>query len=305
MSKKLDLTVAMLNEPKDLKSFMELEPMRDRWIKHYQATQRNPNDAPMRWEQEKAIFLQNASANPSMYDGVSRLSLFNSFLYLCTSGLSQSEGMCGIIVYGKVATFQIFAKGRLQQLSQVPGIKHIHEPMVVWKSEMDAGMFEMQLDPATQKMVITKHYPLFDRPENDVCALVYMVIEMENGNPQLYYMDRRKVISIRDRFSDGYKSYQKHLRDNPSGFWSNGKEIKKSLWTTDEDRMFQKTLIKHVYNTMPNKLGHLKELDDKVRAQNDAAHVSDIDDEVHGDGQGFTDYEDMSNKGTEQQEETF
>lgn len=255
MSNQLALTQSALAAPKDLKGVFEIEPFKNNFVQNYIKTTGQAN-GDMVFEREKILFMKTIRENPKL-EACSRFSIYSAFIELAVSGLTLNEGLAYIIPYKEVAQFQIGWKGRLEQMSKFPEMKLIAEPQLVYESD------EFDYEIKNGVPVIIKHKPFKgERIAGDKILYVYLTCDTVYGY-KTWMMSRAEVISIRDRYSEGYKYYMKH-----GGKWPNGNPMDPPFWITDEGQAFKKTLIKRVYSGLP-KTARLKALDTKIASNFD------------------------------------
>lgn len=271
MSNKLMLTRQALEAPKSLSEVFELEPFRDAFALNYLKTTGRDNGG-MIFEREKILFLKALQDNKKLND-CERFSVYSSFVELAVSGLTLQDGQAFIIPYGKKAQFQVGWKGRLEQIQQIPAVKWVNTPILVWQSEVESDRFDYEyIQGAT---TVVKHKPILTRPADDVIAFVYCTIETSEG-VKTHLMDRESVLSIRDRYSQPYKSYIAACIETNTEI---GKPVSKKgqfgpytidppFWVTDEGQAFKKTLVKRMYSELP-KTARMKALDAKIAANFD------------------------------------
>lgn len=244
MSNKLQITKKALTEAKSLGDMFEIEAFQNNWISNYEKTT-GKNDGAILWERNRIEFMSQLQDNSKLME-CDRMSIYMSFTQLGASGLTLSEGMSGIIPYGKKAQFQIFANGRREQLSWLPHINYVNEPVVV--REGDEFKYE-----AGENARIIKHVPELNS-KCDIVA-VYMVLDTTSGK-KTYIMDRDEVLNIRDKYSQTYKSYVKKQAD---GSWKDWMDA--PIWVSSEAEAFKKTIVKRVWKVQPNKSSRLKQME--------------------------------------------
>lgn len=254
MSNQLALTQSALAAPKTLREVFEIDPFRNNFVQNYIKTTGKSN-GELIFEREKILFMKALQASKGL-EGCDRFSIYSAFIELAVSGLTLNEGLAYIIPYKDKAQFQIGWKGRLEQMSQMPEMKLIAEPQLVYTSD------EFDYEIRNGVPVIIKHKPAKERPSNDQILFVYMTCDTQYGY-KTWIMSRSEVLSIRDRYSAGYKQYMK-----AGGKWQDGKPMDPPFWISDEGQAFKKTLIKRVYNGLP-KTARLKALDTKISSNFD------------------------------------
>jgi recombinational DNA repair protein RecT len=273
MSNKLALTRQALESPAQLSEVFELEAFRNNFILNYLKTTGKDN-GEMVFEREKILFMKAVTDNPQLQK-CDRFSIYSSMVELGASGMTLNEGIAGIIPYGGKAQFQIFWKGRLEQMSQMPEINFVNPPQVVYQLDE----FEYELGEVVR---IIKHKPSKDPDrEKSLITHVYVILDTIYGKKH-YLMTRGEVLKIRDNYSQGYKSYLAECKKQ--GVEPGNRVIKKMkgkdgrgdwelpldppFWVTSEDEAFKKTLIKRVYKSLP-KTPRLKALDAKLAGHYD------------------------------------
>lgn len=271
MSSKTALTRAAITSVQSAKEILEIEAVKDNWINTYQKVS-GKNDGILRYEAEKILFMQNYQANQKAFDKCDKFSIYASFVELSISGLTLRDGISYIIPYGDKATFLPGWKGRLEQISEMQNVVHVHQPQVVY----DCDQFELSKGMST---IINKHIPAIPRTEGAKITGVYMVIQFVHG-PVVYWMDAADVLNIRNNYSQSFKQYQKDIadpnvvdgkikkkyKDQNTGEWKEyDKVIEKPMWVSDEAQAFKKTLVKRVYNDLP-KLPKHKLLDERLNS---------------------------------------
>jgi phage RecT family recombinase len=266
MSNKLQLTKSALEAPATLAEVFELEPFRDAFAVNYLKTTGRDNGA-MIFERERILFMKALQENAKL-GNCERFTVYSSFVELAVSGLSLQDGQAFIIPYGKKAQFQVGWKGRLEQIQQIPAVKWVNVPVIVWQSEVEEDRFSYEyIDGAIS---VIKHTPKLKREEDDVIAFVYCTLETIAG-VKTHLMDRETVLSIRDRYSQPYRQYiakckEKNVKigdpikmSGQNGDWY----IEPPFWVTDEAQAFKKTLVKRMYSELP-KTARMKALDSKI-----------------------------------------
>lgn len=253
MSDKLALTVKTLTEPKTVKEMFDLPAVRSNWVQNYEKTT-GKKDSELRFEAEKILFLQSIAANKKLED-CDRFSIYGSFVELAVSGLSLRDGQTYIIPYGKKAVFQIGWKGRLEQIVQIPTVRHINEPIVV----LEGDDFEYELGENPR---VIKHVRKGDPTQKRKPLAVYCYVDYTHGK-KLYLMEAHEVLSIRDNYSTSWKQHIAALKTDlnkgkkigdkltfsgPNGKWESD-EL--PMWVSDEIQAFKKTLVKRIYNAVP------------------------------------------------------
>jgi recombinational DNA repair protein RecT len=273
MSNALALTTAILNAPQKLHEVFEIEAFKHNCVANYEKTTGKKNGALI-FERERILFFKTIQDNPKL-EKCSRLSIYSAFVELFASGRTLNEGDSFIIPYGERAQFQIGWKGRLEQISQIPGIHYVNAPQVVYNSEVEAGDFEYTLGEDAR---ILKHKPNLKRGaiEGDFITHVYLILDTAQGKKH-HLMTRSEVLHVRDRFSQGYKQYiaeiaaqkktigekvvKKMRGKNGGSDWE--LVLEPPFWVTDEAQAFKKTLVKRVYGELP-KTPRLKAIDARI-----------------------------------------
>lgn len=272
-----------------------MDEVRNNWISTYEKVSGN-KDGAMRFEAEKLMFLTVTS--DSKFKKVSNFSKYNAFIELSISGLSLREGMGYIIPYGEKCSFMPGWKGRLEQISDMPGIVYVHPPQVVREDDV----YRKSLGMSPQ---VLEHVP----NTNSQSAIIdtYLVIEFTHGT-RCFFMSASEILNIRNRRSKPYISYmnmcRQHNQAPGNSFEVNGQYgpymIEPPMWITDEVQAFKKTLVRRTYNEMPNKLAKHKHLDALIAQakaegmkeedaaaddfeENDFKAMTDIPDEAAGD----------------------
>lgn len=270
MSNKLQLTLAVLDSAKNLKELVEIPAVRGNAIMNLmKARGLNEKEAAMYYEREKILFSQVKNI-----DKCENFSKYAAWIQLFVSGRTLSDGDSYIIAYGKQAQFQIGWKGRLAQMGEIPEIINIPPPQVVY----DNDEFEMELGESPR---IVKHKPA--KTDRGQLAYVYLIIQKKSGK-ELHYMDRERVIGIRDRYS---KSYQQYMADCKAGNHAVGSTFKKNvgnydvtieppMWVSSEEEAWKKTLVKQAYKAQQNKTPRMKMLDKAIETNVDEEEVQDI-----------------------------
>jgi recombinational DNA repair protein RecT len=235
----------------------EIEAFQNNWVSNYKKTT-GKDDGMIMWERNRVEFLSQVANNPKLQE-CNRMSLYMSFTQLGASGLTLSEGMSGIIPYKDKAQFQIFANGRREQLSWLPHIKYVNEPVVVREEDV----FEYE---AGDNLRVIKHQPKLNS-KSDIIA-VYMVLDTVEGK-KTYLMSRDEVLSIRDNYSQTFKSYEKKVKD---GSWKDWMDA--PIWVSNEAEAFKKTIVKRVWKVQPNKSARLKQLEEFESKEVDQSDIS-------------------------------
>lgn len=281
MGQALALTQAALAAPSDLKGVFEIEAFKNNCVANYEKTT-GRSDGALRFEREKILFMKLLS-DPKVgkkLAACNRFSIYSSMVELFVSGLTLNEGQTYIIPYGDVAQFQIGWKGRLEQMSQMPQIKEVHQPEVVLTNELDDFIYTLGEEPR-----IVQHKPARNRditPENRI-EWVYVILD-KGHRKKCVMMSRQQVLSIRDRFSQPYKNYIKN-----GGKWPDGNPMDPPFWITDEVAAFKKTVVKRAYDSEP-KTSRMKALDEKLKnhidIEDQIQETDDIDYGIADDNQG-------------------
>lgn len=241
MSNKLQVTKQALESTKTINEMFELEAFQNNWVSNYEKTT-GKQDGQMMWERNKVEFMAQLQQNQKLQE-CNRVSIYMAFIQSGVSGLSLSEGMSGIIPYKDKAQFQIFANGRREQLSWLPHINYVNEPILV----REGDEFEYE---AGEELRIIKHVPKLNN-KGQINA-VYCVLDTTQGK-KTYLMSRDEVLAIRDQYSQTYKSYVKKTKD---GSWKDWMDA--PIWVSNEGEAFKKTIIKRVWKNQPNKSARIK-----------------------------------------------
>jgi len=255
---KVKLTASLIDAQPTTKALLELPAIEENWVQTYsKLTGRSAQDASVRFQAEKILFLQAIDANDALKKA-DNFSKYTSFFELAISGGTLRDGLCYIVPYKGKAQFLPGWKFRLEQINENPDVIFCHQPVVVY--ECDEFEYEMGMQPK-----ITKHIPAKIRPATAAKTHVYWVIEFKKGT-QVYIMDAVKVLQIRDQYSPPYKEY---IKKKNSGQWQDWMEL--PMWIKDEEQAFQKTIVKQTWKHLP-KLPKHKWLDDRLKASgiNDA-----------------------------------
>ncbi len=269
---KLALTQAALKAPTDLKGVFEIEAFRDNFVNNYVKTT-GKQDGSIVYEREKILFMKAIQANNKL-EKCDRFTIYSSFIELAASGLTLQDDLAYIIPYGDKAQFQPGWKGRLEQISKMPEVQFVNSPILVYESD------EFDYEVINGKNVIKKHKPNMKRPEGDEITFVYLSIDTVYGN-KIYLMSAADVYSIRDRYSQTYKSYmaditQRNLKPGdsfkktitPRGGSSFEITVEPPFWVTSPGQAFRKTLVKRVYGELP-KTPRMKALDARIASNVD------------------------------------
>lgn len=259
---KLQLTATMLAQCTKPGQVMELPAVRDRWVNTYKMTT-GKEDGELKFEAEKVLFMQTVSESAGLAK-CTPITIYSSFILLAVSGLSLRDDQCYLIPYKDKCGFMVGWKGRLEQLTQIPGIKHVNEPICVFDGEdFDYSIVEGEIK-------VAHHKPLLNTVGRDILA-VYCTIEFQIGK-KTYLMKREEVLAIRDKYSQSYKDWAKIKPDASgkrikSGQYKDGNkysfEIEEPMWVSDEKQAFKKTLIKRIYNSI-SKSASQKYLDKEI-----------------------------------------
>jgi recombinational DNA repair protein RecT len=267
MSNKLQMTQSALQQAPNLKALFELDAFRNNYVTNYSKTT-GKKDGDMVFEREKILFMKAIQAQPKL-EKCDRFTIYSAFIELAASGLSLNDGEAFIIPYGTVAQFQPGWKGRLNQMSMLPYIKYVNDPVVVYESD------EFDYEIVNGVTHIKKHKPNLKRVAGEAITFVYLSIETDHGF-KIHLMSAADVYSIRDRYSQTYKQY---MIDIAAKGLKLGDSFKKTItgrngsfevtveppfWVTDEPRAFKKTLVKRVWNSIP-KTERMKKLDEKIK----------------------------------------
>lgn len=249
---KVKLTASLIDAQPNAKALLELPAIEDNWVQTYsKLTGRSQQDASVRFQAEKILFLQTIDAN----DGLKKadnFSKYTSFFELAISGGTLRDGLCYIVPFKGKAQFLPGWKFRLEQINENPDVVFCHQPVVVY--DCDEFEFEMGMHPK-----ITVHKPAKVRPTDAQKTHVYWVIEFTKG-AQVYIMNAAEVIRIRDTYSPSYKEYKKK---KAAGQWQDWMEL--PMWIKDEEQAFQKTIVKQTWKHLP-KLPKHKWLDERLKA---------------------------------------
>ncbi len=273
MADKLNLSMAAINNAPSPRDLLELPAVQENWVRTYNLVS-GKEDGEMRFEAEKILYLRAIQANKALQD-CDKFSHYAAFTELAISGLSLRDGLAYIIAYGKTASFMPGWKGRLEQITEIRNVVHVHEPQVVFDN--DEFDFEKGME-----VIIHKHKPAKTRTKENFITHVYLVIQYTHGL-KVYIMDRQEVLNIRDKYSSSYKAYVKafneakkanqelqwgdtwmqtfHRKDG-SGSWQ--KEIELPMWVSDEIQAFKKTIVKRAYQ-MQEKTPKMKYLDSRMQ----------------------------------------
>lgn len=304
MANELVLTVKALSEPKDLKGVFELAPFKNNFVDNYLKTTGRNNGA-MVYERERVLFMKALTENKKL-EKCDRFTIYAAFIELAVSGLTLNDGISYIIPYGKTAQFQIGWKGRLEQINHIDTVDFANEPQVVYTSELNDFDFELGENPK-----IIRHKPSKERgkSKDDLIEWVYFVVHTKHG-PKTWIMSRSEVLSIRDTYSQTYKSYiadcarmgkeigstLKKPMNGPTGSYE--LTIEPPFWITREAEAFKKTIIKLGWKYLP-KTPRLKALDAKLAKNIDpeTGTIDDTHDINYGivDDQGNTTHVDADN----------
>jgi recombinational DNA repair protein RecT len=281
-----------LQQAQSLKDMFEIPSFSEKWISNYEKTT-GKKDGTIMWERHKVDFL-SAVQNNNALQKCDRLSIYMAAMQSAASGLSMSEGMSGIIPYKDKAQFQIFANGRREQLSWLPHIQYVNEPVVVRADDV----FEYQ---AGEDLRIIKHIPKLNS-DAEIIA-VYVVLDTTSGK-KTYLMHRSEVIAIRDNYSTQYKFYMQKQEKGEIKDW-----MDKPMWISNEAEAFKKTIIKRVWKVQPNKSARLKEMD-KFESYDDVDSGKAPQDEPIDYGmdvaeESYSDYEEADVIDESTEEETF
>lgn len=235
--------------------------VKENWINScMKTTGRNYEAAEMKFELEAALF--NKQISSYKFDKVTdKFSFYIAAMELMLSDTTLSEGNSYLIPMGEQCTFMVGWKGRMEQIQQIPRVKYVHQPEVVYEGDL----FDYELAPV-------KKINIHKRTKNtnlNVKTHVYMIVDMDHG-PETYILDAKRVYEIRDTRSKPYKSYM----------WKKNNNALKDtdeppMWITDEEQAFRKTVVRHAYNAMPktDKQKHL----DKIAADRAKLHNIDPD----------------------------
>lgn len=283
MESPISLTLDLINKQPTIKALLELPQVEAQFCITYKKTT-GLDDGPRKFEQEKLMFLQQASG--TSLEKCEKFSVYAAFIELAASGLTLRDGLAYIIPYGKKAAFQPGWKGRIEQINQMMDVIYCPEPILIREGEF----YEIE---AGERLVI-RHRPLLGG-QGKIIA-VYLPIQMHHG-VEFYMMSREDVVFIRDNYSESYKGYMKALEktvnkgkkfgDKLTIEYRKDGELKTfesedlPMWVNNEGQAFKKTLVKRVYNAMP-KLPHQKYLDERIaeRIRATRMDVDDIPDEV-------------------------
>jgi recombinational DNA repair protein RecT len=270
MSNKLQLTLAVLDSAKSLKELVEIPAVRGNAIVNLmKARGLSEKEAAMYYEREKILFSQVKNI-----DKCENFSKYAAWIQLFVSGRTLSDGDSYIIAYGKQAQFQIGWKGRLAQMGEIPEIINIPPPQVVY----DGDDFKMELGETPR---IITHIPA--KINRGQLAYVYLIIQKKSGK-ELHYMDRERVLGIRDRYS---KSYQQYIADCKALKQEVGSTFKKNMgsyditveppmWVSSEEEAWKKTLVKQAYKSQQNKTPRMKSIDRAIENNAEEEEIQDI-----------------------------
>lgn len=267
MSDKLALTQSLLNEPKTLQGVFEIEPFKHSFIGNYCKTTGKSNGALI-WERERVLFMKALQSNQKLEE-CSRFSIYSSFIELGVSGLTLQDGLSYIIPYGKTAQFQIGWKGRLEHISWMADVIDVQEPQVVYQGDA----FKRSLGESP-RIILHEASEDIKRKEQPKVG-VYFIVVTGSGGVKTFYLDAADIYKVRDTYSKPYIYYIK-----ANGSWPDGRPMDKPYWLTNEEAAFKKTIIKNVYNWLPNKSNRLKALDSKIRANFDPETETNEDEEI-------------------------
>lgn len=264
MSNKLALTRKVLEDTKSLQEMFELEPVRINAIQNYVKTSgKSEAMAAMHYEREKILFFKVAST----LSKCDKFSVYSSWIELMASGSTLNEGHAYIIGYGKTAQFQMGWRGRLDQIGMIPEVINVPPAQIVRENDE----FDYELG---EKPRVIKHKPLL-KGDRGQLTHVYLIIEKTSGY-ETHLMTRDQVIAIRDRYSQGYKTYveacEKHGKKIGDTIeipkeWEGRKytqKIEPPMWVSDEETAWKKTLVKRAYNSQANKTARMKAIDEKI-----------------------------------------
>lgn len=285
MENPISLTLDLINKQPSIKALLELPQVEAQFVITYKKTT-GLDDGPRKFEQEKLMFLQQASG--TSLESCEKFSVYAAFIELAASGLTLRDGLAYIIPYGKKASFQPGWKGRLEQINQMMDVIYCPEPILI----REGDFYDIE---AGERLVI-KHKPILGNQGKIVA--VYLPVQMHHG-VEFYMMSREDVMFIRDNYSEPYKAYVKALAKPVNKDRKVGdkliieykdkvtKEIKTfeqddlPMWVNNEGQAFKKTLVKRVYSAMP-KLDHQKYLDERIaeRIRASRMDVDEIPDEV-------------------------
>lgn len=241
MSNKLALTKRLLDETPTVKEMFELAPVKHNWVATYEGTTGKP-DGAMRFEAEVVNYMLLLQNNKRLAE-TSRFSQYNAFMELCLSGLSLRDGLACILPYKGAAAFQVMAAGRLEQIMEIPNVIFVQEPQLVY--EEDEFVFSKG-----DTVKIETHIPARSRTNNTITH-VYLHITFSHGK-ECYMMERDEILSIRDTYSQTYKSY---IAKEKAGTLQGWEEV--PMWIGNEGQAFKKTLIKRVWKSMKKLPKHL------------------------------------------------
>lgn len=277
MSNALALTKSALEAPQKLQDVFEIEAFKYNCVSNYEKTTGLKNGNIV-FERERVLFLKTIQENPKL-EQCSRLSIYSAFVELFASGRTLNEGDSYIIPYGNVAQFQIGWKGRLEQISQMPEIKFVNHPQVVYNSEISSGAFDYELGE-NPRIIKHKPNPKAEKDPNDFITHVYLILDTHFGK-KTYIMTRDEVLNIRDNYSPGYRTYIAEIKKQnlkpgdrvlKKGTTKDGRAYEFTLdppfWVTSEPKAFKKTLVKQVYGFLP-KTPRLKAIDARLAANYD------------------------------------
>lgn len=266
MSDKLSLTLATLNGAKDLKEMFELPAVRhNAMMNRIKTLGVSENQAAMHYEREKILFFKALQANKKLEE-CDRFSIYSCWIELHASGRTLNDGDSYMIPYGKQAQFQIGWKGRLDQMGQIPEIKNIPPPQVVYEND--------EFDYALGDNPYVHHKPAKVQTGN--ITHVYLVIQKTTGK-EIHVMTRAEVLGIRDRYSKGYKQY---VADCVAAKQEIGATFKKNvgnyditieppMWVSSEAEAWKKTLVKRAYKSQSNKSARMRAIDAKIAGNAD------------------------------------
>jgi hypothetical protein len=155
----------------------------------------------------------------------------------------------------------------------MPEVQFVNSPVLVYESD------EFDYEVMNGKIVIKKHKPNLKRMTGDEITFVYLSIDTIYGC-KIYLMSAADVYSIRDRYSQTYKSYMadiaaKNLKPGDTFKKTiNGRNgsfeitVEPPFWVTSPGQAFKKTLVKRVYGELP-KTPRMKALDERIKSNVD------------------------------------
>lgn len=285
MGNQLQLTSKALTEAPNLKAMFELEAVRSNAIVNYVKTSGETDKmAAMKYERERVLLMKALMDNPEL-EKCDRNTVYFSWIEMFAAGGTLADGCSYMVPFKGRCTWLPGWKQRLNQIDLMPGVEYVQAPIVVYNC--DDFQIELGENPK-----IVKHIPKTGagKDPGDVITHVYMFVE-ENGRKKLFVRERHQVIATRDRYSPKFKAWKsrggKTLVED-GGFvhakWDNGNVIDLPFWlisydanksAVDNPDAFKKTLVKKVYEDMPNKTGRMKAIDKILNARPDPEEGTD------------------------------